>query len=198
MSTNVTEQHMSLHEAIRMAEQAHRNQSRKGSNISYIIHPMEVLQILTAMGADIETQIAGVLHDTVEDTDVVLGDIQDKFGKRVAELVSSHTEDKSLSWKERKKHTIREMEMAERSVKMLIFADLLSNIRSMVYDYQIVGEKLWDRFNAAKDKKGASYAALLKTLVELENDSKTKGFYQEALELFKQLFGDVDLAKAEF
>ena len=78
---------------------------------------MEVFQILTSMNAGYELLVAGLLHDTVEDTDVTIDDIRKAFGERVATLVGNHSEDKSKTWKERKQHTIDELKTADRDTK---------------------------------------------------------------------------------
>lgn len=81
-----------VHEAMLFAEKAHRGQKRKGTDIDYITHPMEVYQILTSMQAGQELLMAGLLHDTVEDTDVDIDDVWLAFGDRVSALVANHTE----------------------------------------------------------------------------------------------------------
>ena len=67
-----------LNMAIEFATKKHSGQLRKATAIPYILHPLEVLQILYSMRADTNLMIAGVLHDTVEDTDTTLGG--DGFG----------------------------------------------------------------------------------------------------------------------
>lgn len=59
---------IALHQAILLAGMAHKGQLRKGTALDYLVHPMEVLEILSSMHADINLRIAGVLHDTLEDT----------------------------------------------------------------------------------------------------------------------------------
>ena len=125
-----------LNKAITFATERHSGQVRKSTTIPYILHPLEVLQILYSMRADTDLLIAGVLHDTVEDTDTTLDEIREIFGDDVAELVASNSEDKSKTWDERKQHTITELAKADNRVKMLVLADKLSNIRSIVYDYK--------------------------------------------------------------
>jgi len=73
--------------AIEIAEKAHQNQVRKGTDIPYITHPLAVGIILSKAGCSDEVIIAGILHDTVEDTPVTLDYIRDTFGKKVFELV---------------------------------------------------------------------------------------------------------------
>ncbi len=179
---------MMLHEAMMMAVKAHEGQFRKGTDIPYIVHPMEVLQILTAMGADTELLIAGVLHDAVEDTAVTAEDIRARFGDAVAELVCHHTEDKSQSWEARKQATIHEIREGDRRVRYLIFADMLSNLRSQWADYQMVGEDLWARFNAPREKQSWYYSARLDAFDDLMKDENAADFYWEAQSLYKDIY----------
>ena len=177
-----------VHEAILFAERAHRGQKRKGSDISYITHPMEVLQILTAMGAGREVQIAGLLHDTVEDTGVVLEDVRAAFGDRVAALVAAHTEDKSKSWRERKQHTLDMLKTADRDTRLLILADKVSNLRSMASDYSRMGEALWDRFKAPRELQSWYNSAMQDALYDMQFDPAARQVYREMADLCRDLF----------
>ena len=177
-----------LHDAVCFAEKAHRGQKRKGSEMEYITHPMEVLQILTQMHAEQDLLIAGLLHDTVEDTPVTLGQIQYRFGTRVANLVRSHTEDKTKSWKERKQHTIDALKTAERDTQLLVLADKISNLRSTLADYEQQGEELWKRFNAPKELQSWYNSGVLDALSELQYDENVSDSYWEATSLYKELF----------
>ena len=79
-----------LKQAIEVATQAHEGQLRK-SGEPYITHPLAVMKLLQEWNMDEDTVIAGVLHDTVEDTPLTLQEIEDQFGKDVAFLVSGVT-----------------------------------------------------------------------------------------------------------
>lgn len=81
---------LELEHAIDFATAAHEGQKRK-SGEPYIIHPLAVASTLIEWGMDIDTVLAGVLHDTVEDTDTTLGDIENLFGADVAFLVDGVT-----------------------------------------------------------------------------------------------------------
>ena len=109
-----------LNQAIIFAAERHANQLRKGTALPYILHPLETLQILSNMQADRNVQIAGVLHDVLEDTDTTAEEIASLFGEDVAALVSHHSEDKSKSWAERKTTAILAAKNADDRVKMLI------------------------------------------------------------------------------
>lgn len=177
-----------VHEAMLFAEKAHRGQKRKGTDVDYITHPMEVYQILTSMQAGQELLIAGLLHDTVEDTDVDIDDIQLAFGDRVSILVANHTENKRLSWHERKQHTIDIVKVADRDTRLLIMADKVSNLRSMLSDYSRVGEQLWERFNASKEEQSWYNSELQDALNDLQFDDAACGVYWEMVGLYKDLF----------
>jgi len=139
-----------IHEAIIFATRKHAGQVRKGTEIPYITHPMEVMQILTASGCTEEVIIAGILHDVLEDTKTSPMEIMDLFGENILKLVAAESEDKSKTWKERKQATIDRLKVAEKDVLNICFADKLSNLRSMAADKAAVGDKLWERFNASK------------------------------------------------
>lgn len=94
-------------EAVKFATQAHTGQKRKGTNLPFIIHPLEVASIVAAMTTDEEMLCAAVLHDVLEDcSHISRNDILENFGKRVTALVAQESEDKSKSWVERKGRTI--------------------------------------------------------------------------------------------
>ena len=76
--------------AVAMATKAHEGQVRKTGD-PYIVHPLAVLDIVEEWGMDEDTCIAAMLHDTVEDTDLTLKEIEKEFGKSVAFLVNGVT-----------------------------------------------------------------------------------------------------------
>ncbi|MDR0320994.1 MAG: HD domain-containing protein [Treponema sp.] len=140
-----------IHEAIVFATCKHNGYKRKGTDIPYISHPMEVMQILTESDCRENVIIAGILHDTLEDTKTTPAEISNLFGEEVLNLVSAESEDKTKTWKERKQATVNNLADASPDVKMVCLADKLSNLRSMAADKRAIGEKLWERFNANKD-----------------------------------------------
>ncbi|MBI4399407.1 bifunctional (p)ppGpp synthetase/guanosine-3',5'-bis(diphosphate) 3'-pyrophosphohydrolase [Candidatus Micrarchaeota archaeon] len=186
--------------AFEFAFNAHGNQKRKGTDIPYIIHPMEVAVILMKNGAPDYLVVAGLLHDVVEDTDIELSEIANNFGKRVALLVKSATEpqkldkkvllDEKKTWKERKMHTIASMKNSGREIKMLSCADKLSNIRSMIEDYRVLGERLWKKFNAPKKQQRWYYRSMLKTFSHKKNSIVDLQMYKDFKECVEQFFGE--------
>ncbi|MBQ3453056.1 bifunctional (p)ppGpp synthetase/guanosine-3',5'-bis(diphosphate) 3'-pyrophosphohydrolase [Candidatus Saccharibacteria bacterium] len=87
---NTGEESERIKRAVEVAKKAHTGQFRKTGE-PYIVHPLAVKKILEEWGMDEDTIIAGVLHDTVEDTDLTLEDIRAEFGESVAFLVDGVT-----------------------------------------------------------------------------------------------------------
>ena len=141
--------------AIEVAVKAHQNQFRKGIDIPYIIHPLAVGIILAKENCSDEVIIAGILHDTVEDTSITLDDIRKKFSEKVAWIVEGASEpDKSLPWEDRKRHTLEFLKREEVTpeIKFVMLADKLHNIRSIKADYVEGDETFWNRFKEGKEK----------------------------------------------
>lgn len=142
-----------LAKAFEFAMTAHAGTCRKGTAIPYIVHPMEAAVITMTMTENVEVIAAAFLHDVAEDTAYTLQDIARAFSPRIAELVAGETEDKranlpaAATWQIRKQETLDHLEHASREIKMLALADKLSNLRAIVRDYEMLGDKLWDRFN---------------------------------------------------
>lgn len=155
---------MLLHKAIEYAAIQHRNQYRKGTDTPYIAHPMEVLQILADNDCNENVQIAGVLHDTVEDTDSSIEDIEMLFGSDIAELVASDTEDKSLPWLARKEQALERTKNETLEAKQVLCADKLANIKSIYNDKRIVGDNVWSRFKGSPSQTEWYYHAILDVL----------------------------------
>jgi len=115
-------------EAIEFASIAHKGQFRKfPPSIPYISHLMAVAEILSRAGFADEVVIAGLLHDIIEDTRYTAEDVKEKFGDKVLELVLGVTENKSLSWAERKEKYLVNLQAASVEVKAISAADLLAN-----------------------------------------------------------------------
>ena len=148
-----------LDEAINFAVDAHETQVRKLSHAPYILHPLEALVIVSRFTLNEDVLCAAVLHDVVEDTEMSIEDVRIRFGDRVAELVSSETENKrpnlppSATWRIRKEESLKHLfETDDINVKILWLGDKLSNIRSMLREYINYGDEIWQQFNQ-KDKK---------------------------------------------
>lgn len=113
------------------AASKHRDQRRKDSFKSpYINHPIDVAELIWNVGGycDIDVVCAALLHDTVEDTDTSLEEIEAKFGKRVASLVSEVTDDKSLPKARRKELQVEHASHLSKEAKLIKLADKIVNV----------------------------------------------------------------------
>lgn len=186
---------LKLSRAISFASKAHQNQVRKGSKTPYIVHPFETAMILQEADCGTELVIAGLLHDTVEDADVLIDTIKDEFGDKVADLVASCSEDKGLSWEERKRHTIEYIKnMADFDEMLLMCADKLANLRSISIDYDKYKDKLWSRFNRGKNEQKWYYRNLIFALEPLQEYA----MYEELKKLYMEIFGREEMEFADF
>ena len=159
---------MKIQKAIVFATLAHEGQCRKGTNIPYIVHPMEVMQILTANGCNETVILAGILHDTLEDTPTTPEDILHNFGQDVLDLVLCESEDKSKSWQERKQTTINHLTDASKEIQLICCADKLSNIKSIYVDQQLLGDDVFKRFKAPKEKVRWYYESIANALTKID------------------------------
>jgi (p)ppGpp synthase/HD superfamily hydrolase len=175
-----------VEKAIELAVQAHAGQKRKGSEQPYIVHPLTVAMLLMKYGYPEPLVIAGLLHDTLEDTGLSEEEIRRVFGDAVAELVRGCSEpDRSLPWEERKKHTLEYLQTAPREVCIVACADKLQNVCAMAADHAKLGDNLWHRFNAPKEKQHWYYTELSKVLgARLENETIAGLLSQEVNRLF--------------
>jgi (p)ppGpp synthase/HD superfamily hydrolase len=141
-----------LAKAYLFAAQKHRKQRRKDSEgTPYINHPIDVANILAEAGVtDTDTLIAGILHDTVEDTGTSAREIAYTFGENVAKVVLECSDDKSLSKIERKKLQIEHAKHISDSAKVVKLADKFSNCNDLMVnrpsnwsDREIKGYAYW-------------------------------------------------------
>lgn len=142
-----------LQKAIVFAAVKHEGYARKGTTIPYFTHVMEAMEIVSRMTEDEEIRAAAVLHDTLEDTPTTKDELIRLFGERVAGLVSMESENKrrdraeSETWLVRKLETIRHLEKAGTEIRIIALGDKLSNVRAIHRDYQVCGDKVWEKFN---------------------------------------------------
>ncbi len=164
-------------EAIAFAVKAHDGMRRKKSEAPYILHPMEAAVIVGTMTSDQNLIAAAALHDVVEDADIAIEEIEEKFGSRVRELVQSETEDKradlppSETWRIRKEESLSVLKnTTDIGVLMVWLGDKLANMRAIYRDFKVEGENMWQKFNQKDVNEQAWYyrsiAELTKALSE--------------------------------
>lgn len=130
MNTN----HQKILTAAGFAARKHSTQRRKDVETSpYINHPLAVAEILASVGCVEDTDVlcAALLHDTVEDTETTLEELEQEFGSTVARIVAEVTDDKSLPKSERKRRQVEKASQVSREAKLVKLADKISNLRDI-------------------------------------------------------------------
>ena len=152
-------------DAVAFAIKAHGDQSRKGGTVPYVAHLLGVASLVLEAGGDEEMAIAGLLHDTIEDTDTSAEEIAAAFGRRVATIVEGCTDTDVMPkppWRARKERYIARLRAPETSTDVLVVsrADKLHNARSLLQDYRNIGDELWSRFNEGPEQQLWYYRTL--------------------------------------
>ena len=179
-----------LSEAIAFAVKAHDGMRRKKSESPYILHPMEAAVIVGTMSDDQNLIAAAALHDVVEDAGITIEEVEERFGKRVRELVASETEDKraelppSDTWRIRKEESLSVLQNTEDiGVLMVWLGDKLANMRSIYRDWKVEGDAMWQRFNQKDVKEQAWYYSSIARLTERLSDKSAWLEYKTLTEL---------------
>ena len=142
--------------AFQFAAGKHAGQTRKASTIPYVAHLMGVASLVLEAGGDEDLAIAALLHDVVEDCGgaPMLKEVRRRFGRRVANVVEGSTDaDTSPKppWRERKQEYLRHLAVADGDTRLVVAADKLNNVRSILSDYREIGESVWTRFNGGRE-----------------------------------------------
>ena len=148
-----------VNEALKISENAHSNQLRKSGD-PFIVHPLEVAKILTSIKLDADSIAAGLLHDTVEDTDLSIDEIKNKFGDHISELVQGLTKINKYSLK------VNNQKFGENYKKLIL---------ATTKDLRVILVKLADRLHN------------MRTLSFIKDDNKIKSIALETLEVYAPL-----------
>jgi len=168
--------------AIDYARTAHAGQVRKGTTVPYFGHLIGVSSLVLDFGGDEDQAIAGLLHDVLEDCGAHhLPLVRDRFGERVAAIVSDCTdgtsEDKAkattpqakrANWKERKERYLDHLAHVSNDTLLVSGCDKLHNLRAIVSDLRDpkVGKAVFERFTAGREGTQWYYASLVKVLAD--------------------------------
>jgi guanosine-3',5'-bis(diphosphate) 3'-pyrophosphohydrolase len=124
-----------LLKAAQFAAGKHKDQRRKGVDASpYINHPIGVAHLLADIGGvtDLDTLIAAILHDTIEDTKTTPEELEAQFGRRVRNIVAEMTDDKTLDKAVRKQRQVDHAPHLSHEAKAIKLADKIANVRDVV------------------------------------------------------------------
>jgi GTP pyrophosphokinase len=154
-------------DALTFATQLHANQTRKGGGVPYISHLLGVASIALEYGANEDEAIAALLHDAIEDQGgaATREEIRHRFGDVVTEIVDGCTDSDQTPkppWLQRKEAYIAHIPTASASVRLVSAADKLHNVWSILKDYRLLGDAVWERFQGGKQGTLWYYRSLVK------------------------------------
>lgn len=137
MRSATSEDRAEIRRAYDVAERAHGSELRK-SGEPYIVHPLAIAQTLAEFGMDRDTIVAGILHDTIEDTPYTIGELEREFGPTVAFLVESVTKLSKLKYRGLERHveSLRRLLIATAAdVRVIVIklADRLHNMETIKF-----------------------------------------------------------------
>lgn len=161
-------------EALVYATELHATQVRKGSGVPYIAHLLGVASLALEYGANEEEAIAALLHDAIEDQGgaPIQVEIQRRFGDTVAKIVEGCTDTDITPkppWRERKEAYIAHISTASASVRLVSAADKLYNAQSILKDYRLIGDEIWQRFTGKKEGTLWYYRSLVKAFRQADS-----------------------------
>ncbi len=145
--------------ALKLSEQVHSNQLRNSGD-PFITHPLEVAKILTSIKLDADSIVAGLLHDTLEDTDLNINEISKNFGNQIVELVQGLTKINKYSLK------VKNQKFGENYKKLIL---------ATTKDLRVILVKLADRLHN------------MRTIKFIKDENKKTKIALETLEVFAPL-----------
>lgn len=143
-----------LSDAFAFTAEAFRFKRRKGSGVPYLVHLLYVTSLVGEAGGDEEQLIAALLHDYLEDIPSgTEAELTQRFGARVSRLVvalSDTVVQPKPPWRERKVGYLQHLVTESAEVKLISAADKFHNCTSIVRDYRVMGEEIFERFSPDK------------------------------------------------
>lgn len=148
-----------------------------------------VMHLVSKFTDNEDVLCAAVLHDTVEDTNTSLEEIEKHFGKYVAFLVDLLSEDKSLPWEKRKEYYYQRIfSSGNKDVFLIKSADILYNLRDMIETFHFAGEqKFFTTFPNFESSIVMSFEHIKQLRLSWDNNPFVDDLYHSALEVFQEI-----------
>jgi (p)ppGpp synthase/HD superfamily hydrolase len=185
-----------VEQAIRAAAVLHKDQLRKGSMpFPYVTHLVATAFTLMDYTDDEDVIIAALLHDTLEDTDYTVDELQEDFGGKVRELVEAVTEPKStpenkITWRDRKNTYSQQLKKAPKDAVLIAAADKIHNFRTLVEDYTDSHERFIQDFGKNFDERIEAYQQIA-SVINSRLSGPILAEFNHVFEQFKQFIKHV-------
>lgn len=180
-----------IQKALNKAYELHKPYNRKGGDIPYLVHILDVAKYLMYETKDQDIICAGLLHDTIEDTPYQRSELLNDFGQRIFDLVifctengnnTSLTKEEAIrTWKKRKEESISKLDNASHDECLVFLADKTANLLSICEDMEF-GVDIWPYFNASKSEVEWYYRSILEKLRNKLGETRL-------FKVFESLFG---------
>lgn len=142
-----------IERAVRTAMRLHDGDTRKTDpDVPYVTHLIHVGFILQGQGFREKVVAAGLLHDTLEDTEYTVEELTADFGEEIASMVTAVTEEKHWRWEERKKRYLAGIVHATPEIKAICAADKIHNLSSILATHALIGDDVWRKFARGKQR----------------------------------------------
>ena len=185
-----------IEQAIRAAAVLHRQQLRKGSMpFPYVTHVVATAFLVLDYTDDEDIVVAALLHDTLEDTDYTIEELQEDFGGTVRDIVETVTEPKTtpehpVSWKTRKQQYAKQLKRGPEGALVVAAADKIHNFRSIVEDYYDDHERFVRDFGKRMSDRLEAYQEIAQIINErLHNPIVTE--FNNVFNEYQQFVSDV-------
>jgi (p)ppGpp synthase/HD superfamily hydrolase len=191
-----------IEQAIRAASVLHKNQLRKGSMpFPYVTHLIATAFTLIDYTDNEDVIIAALLHDTLEDTDYTIDELQEDFGGEVREIVEAVTEPKStpdqrISFKERKKIYADQLKKGPIEAVMVAAADKMHNFRTSVEDYTDSPDRFIQDFGKNFDERLEAYQ-IIANVINSRLSGPILAEFNHVFEEYKNFIHDVKKSEDE-
>ncbi len=192
-----------IEQAIRAASVLHKDQVRKGSvPYPYVTHLFAVATIVSDYTDDEDTIVAALLHDTLEDTDYTEKELEDDFGGQVKEIVTALTEPKiedrdRKSVDAQKKQYLKQIKSASERALIVVAADKIHNMRSIVEEYYDDHSSFLSHFGPHIEDRLLNYQEISNTLNRgLKNNILAE--FNSVFTEYKNFLHDVEKKRTEY
>lgn len=193
-----------IEQAIRAAAVLHKDQVRKGDMpFPVVSHLVSVAMIVADYTNDEDTICAALLHDTIEDTDYTVEELQEDFGGPVRDIVEALSEPQTETdggntfWKKKKNVYVEQLKTAPTEALIVCAADKIHNMRTMVEDYYDDHSKFMANFGGKLEERIIAYQEISNVLNK-RLKSEILAEFNNVFNEYKNFIADVKKSKEDY
>lgn len=178
---------MSLSTAFEFACRYHDGQSKKGTSIPFIYHPLAVASIVLSQGGTSSQAMAALLHDTIADGKVTRDEIESRFGAETAELVFAFADPDPIpgrewGWRETREAYIEKLSHFDARVLLITASEELHDGSELWHDLKHYGWRSWEKYPVLPTDVVWYYDSLLRLF-----EAKLSSTYPALLAEFREM-----------